>query len=965
MNNRRSTFLGLVIAGLLLVFSACGIRDESAFEATMEADRQRALWSQGQDAVFTAAGSLTDYFTRSDLAVVRYSLSSGGARRLTGNVSVSELGAADTVVFFKLDNSSGHADWWYYSCYAGTFVQVDPDFPIVRLIGETGNKEAWLYHFHPSAESVTSGECQRFTATSVQEAIITADRTTVALLSDGTLTDSKQAQISLWAFDGSQVAALDLPPANEAMGLFPLEDGQIACALGPKGKRRLMKIDVAEAKIMEWDGAGTTSAACPFILASIGEDNQPAVLQLPEMIDLAAVLALVEARNPAVNRQRALLIGAMAEEGSLGVTSLPTLQLGLDYTVAEGIFLDPIQAAGDVLTEGLVRGMIGLIQPIFDRTRREAAAKGGSIRVVIAGDLLAEEIAHQVAQASREWARYQHLAARMVTDQAVVALAEASQARYQHQLKEGIGSSAEGLRLKTERQTAANELAHNTRVLQALGQQLRLRCGLPVATVLDLGLVHTNHESTALAVPSVTVAEQRAILNRSRFLAAQSLASEVFFSQAANQSGMTGSVGARYGHVRQDDGAGVTDYIRTFIQADIPLNRAKLSLDRQRSAALVQAQRAATAAAASEVRERTRTAWLLATAANERRVAAVQELAWRQEAARIAGIWSDTGGPDAQNPTDFAALATARQNLLAAEQHLADRSVEALVATIDLHEEMGSLSEDYVHLLDRSSRADVGPMSAPQPAQTNISTWLWDASLIQSDSQKVIATLHMAACTRVYVAIGGSGELLANAAGEKSTRDFIAQAQAQGIEVFALLGEPEWLTSAATPNRALHQLSAFQSHTPGFAGLKLDVEPHALSEWQDRDRRRVLTSQWLAIIDAAHSQLPELPLWIDVHPDCVGIPGLADRVTGATFMIYHADLTETLARGQVAAATWPKVFELGIDRRPNADPGERLANPIPDIMLSSAQTFRENPRFTGIAVHDFTGLLPAQEMISP
>jgi|GEM_PF-5365856 len=949
MNRGSTIWWSSLLAGLLVFACACAVRDGAALRDDLHDDQRRMMWTEAQAPVFSATEMLSVYLPRSDVAVRRFTLTVDGARPLTGDLSTADLCSGERAVFFHLAAGGEESAWWYFSPHDAVFVQVTADFTIVRLMD--GKKRVGvLYQFRLDGDDITAASSFRLEEPSLREAVVTSDQSAIVVLTAG-----NQSEMVAWTLKGTRLRSIDLPADSAPAGLFALPNGTVACAVGKEGERRLIEIDVGAGQFNEWTAEQGNAAVSPFILASAGLDN-PVVLQLPEHIDQATLLALVAARNPAINRRRALLVAALAEEGSLTVRPLPTLQLGADYTLAEGIFLDPLQAAGDVLSEGLVRGLIGLVRPIFDRSRRVAAAEAGSIRATIAGDLLAEEISHQTAEASREWVQFHHLSQRLAIHEEMVALAEAQYTRHKRRVAEGLASVAEGLQWQAEREAAVAAVAADQRTEAALVARLRRRCGLPVSTNFHLQRHERLTAALASALPSAQAAEQVGLMNRSRFLAAQALTEEAFFQHAATRGRPTAAIGARYGHVRQDDGAAVTDYISTFIQAEIPLSRASRRLDDRRAAALVEAQRAATADAAAEVRERVNTAWLRASAARERHAAAVAEVAWRAESARVAGIWSDTGGPHLGQAIDAAALAASRKDLLLAQQRLADRSAEVFLTTIDMQEEMGAGREQYLRVLRETS--------AKRSQGREIATWLWDGALVQEDPQVVLQTLRAAACTRLYLAIGGSGELLADESRRSALLAFISSAQTAGVEVFALLGEPDWLTGAATPALAFARLSAINNRAhpsgPGFSGIKFDLEPHALAEWEDPQQRPLLIERWFDILDSSRDAFPTLPVWVDVHPDCIATPGLASRVAGATIMVYIADRERSIERARLAAASWPKPFEIGIELRAQSPPAEKALGSLTELCAAFAAAFSERIDFTGVAVHDFTGLSPAQ-----
>lgn len=126
-----------------------------------------------------------------------------------------------------------------------------------------------------------------------------------------------------------------------------------------------------------------------LILANAGRmgDFQPVLVKLPASCDLRTICALVQAQNPQVNRMRALLAAAMIDAGQARLANWPVLNFGILYTPLVGVFLaKPIVTSGDFLAESIARGLIGVVQPLFDFKRNTAMASARYYRAKIAHD---------------------------------------------------------------------------------------------------------------------------------------------------------------------------------------------------------------------------------------------------------------------------------------------------------------------------------------------------------------------------------------------------------------------------------------------------------------------------------------------------------------------------------------------------------------------------------------------------
>lgn len=159
---------------------------------------------------------------------------------------------------------------------------------------------------------------------------------------------------------------------------------------------------------------------------------------------------------------------------------------------------------------------------------------------------------------------------------------------------------------------------------------------------------------------------------------------------------------------------------------------------------------------------------------------------------------------------------------------------------------------------------------------------------------------------------------------------FLDAAHSAGIEVYALAGDPSW----AKRSRPFMQWVDEVVGHGGFDGLAPDVEPYALSDWNNKKRRSRLISSYLSALDGAHSRagglplVPAVPFWWD-EPDfaingSLLIDEVLDRVDGIAVMAYR-DTAQgqngiiALAGYEVSAATAAgKSATIGVETAPNA-----------------------------------------------
>jgi len=194
-------------------------------------------------------------------------------------------------------------------------------------------------------------------------------------------------------------------------------------------------------------------------------------------------------------------------------------------------------------------------------------------------------------------------------------------------------------------------------------------------------------------------------------------------------------------------------------------------------------------------------------------------------------------------------------------------------------------------------------------------------------------------------------------------------ADAAGIELWALAGEPRW---------ALHpaQAVAWQHHALQvgvFVGTHLDVEPYALPAWDD-DRDQVVRGylDMLSRLQAA-SALPlhaDVPFWYDTidSGDQTLADSVLERVDGVTVMSYRDTATgqnslwdvarDMVRRGDAAGVP----VELAVETNPLADCphctfAEEGTAALYDVVAIVDDIAAAHSSYAGFAVHDYSGLI--------
>lgn len=195
-----------------------------------------------------------------------------------------------------------------------------------------------------------------------------------------------------------------------------------------------------------------------------------------------------------------------------------------------------------------------------------------------------------------------------------------------------------------------------------------------------------------------------------------------------------------------------------------------------------------------------------------------------------------------------------------------------------------------------ASASDAVPAAPSQAAPISgvNSLWVWHTR----PAAELASTVQSLAISRVFLFVGNS-----TPEGDRNLKQSVRLLHGEGVEVFALSGEPKWTfrhkPALAWAHRALRLAP--------FDGLHLDVEPHALKNWK-RDQQ-ALVADYLGLLDKVAPLRGSLD--VDVQfaygriatPDGTFADDILQRVDGVTVMSYRD--TADGANGMLAiAADW-------------------------------------------------------------
>ena len=794
----------------------------------------------------------------------------------------------------------------------------------------------------------------------------------VAFLSETPATESRprQRQLAMVPCAGGEVVMLS-EPGSDCRALRRSEAGTLLVANDRTGHYRFWRVDVAAGTWVPADddprpGAGNPDA----LLACLVEDGiiVPTVLQLPERYDLDTLLALVGAHNVSVNRHRALLAAALVEARQLRLANRPSLSFGLGYTPAAGIFTDsPDLITGDVLAVGLTRGLFGIVQDLLAIPRNLALSEAGSVRARIARDALADELIRRQAETIICWFQARYYQELLRVDEALLPLA-------QTRLRDVDIRHQAGLALQTERDQAAQAQTQAEQDLQQHREHLtyqlstlRRLCALPDAFPLELDRRH--YQLGAIGTLELPALNRLAVVNNPRLQAARELLAEAFFQRkAGSRYAPSLRASADYG-VTSEQGDPLEDYITTRLQGEMPMAYlADRELHQRHWDAMLQALHLGEQERAEAIGADVATALVDFQDTQRRWRSEHRQLAWSLEQVRLARLYQQYPLVETDYQANNSGLVGERENYYHQLARTLDSEASLGTTYTKLWRTVGSMDA----LQHRLARFDSIRVDKESP-----SLWLWQSRSIIVDNQAIDDFLDLATSyhiDRVYCYLDGKADTLTDPYLSERLALFLSRCHQADIQVWGLLGEPEWLDGHDVHyyQRCLDALITFNRRfaplEPHLRGVKLDIEPHLDPSYhRDEAVRLERNRRYLQLVHQARDTLPpELPLWVDAplvffrNDNRDVIDDLARTVQGLTLMCYNDDPAWVRAVAADMLDRWPGPMEIGLELGTAGAPEESLAMVEPDrVMLLMNQLIRqhrERPDFAGLSLHDGAAL---------
>jgi len=763
--------------------------------------------------------------------------------------------------------------------------------------------------------------------------------------------------------------------ASDANGLSSF----FICGLDGKGHRRASGQELKQ-MLFSWDDGTRHTYLLTEIFAH--EKGLRLLLGLPQTLNLLDLVLLGEWNSPTLKQYRETIQAARAEKdrdrkARGAVVSVRDLYMAdVGVLVDEPRFLSP----GDRAIEGLNRLLFTLSFPLFQGSLDKAISQRDMWQEIVYSQSYVKSYNNLVCGIATAYADYSEQMARA---QVLRRIQDLNQKRkFLWEARGAAGKELPDKPIEADSFISATEAELTATLGKARDARVRLcaAVGLGNMEPIDIQTEALNWEQPPLAPPPLQELQALAQVNhpdlaRLKFL---ELRAAAIRDMGAPETRSRPTVDLTYGYGTDHifDGV-VDDFIALGIGHSLPL--ATLGIDRS-----YKEQWTHEVLAYQHEREQAR---LNVDADLQQSYSALQSVLDEFKAAKDAlGV--------AAEKVRLSRIYGAKRVMPEAKQHDIMEQTEAQIAGLNQQMVLILLRAEFYRTfakcycnagLARNLMDVLAEKPGARMAQRR-SVWLWRSLEVAMDPQMREQFLRVCAeqgINRVYCFVGQvENEYYL----QKHNWEFgylLDLCRQRGVEVYALVGDPHWVegTSQAQTGDLIAGIMQFNARTQegkaGFAGVKIDVEPHALPAWNTPDGRAQLIKAYLSTIDyikaVSRQGNSSIPITLDVpytYGD-IAVPDggknlfetLCDRADGLTLMAYlnSADrITEKALPLLEVAQQHGTSLEIGVETGRGQPEGTSFAEqPIEDMVIvlnTLYERFMGFRSFAGFAIHDYNGL---------
>lgn len=976
------TFLILFL--FLFSYSGCVEKHYPEFKNQMESSSARGLY----EPIFTGQKELLDTLDIANAETFIFSASTKKSAELNTSISDNLMWDENKIIFYKVQGKDGSPQWLYFNprelrlmpinsksaSNGDMFMPTKDKVSILRAIpfktrSYTKGRELEIFRFDfilGNNGKIYADKSTRLTFISGNDILPVYHEKTNRIFFLHEETNGHNTLLSM-NMTGKDKKTLFSNQNYDIRYLNLSPDGTLVFAANIDGYYKLYEF-IADTKIISpYNKKPTQQGETPEVmLGSVFKNGRfvPALYKLPSKYNLKSVLALTKAYNPEINKKRALLAASWIEAGQAKLANIPYFNFGAFYTPRTGVFMKkPVLFSGDFLAEGISRGIFGIFQPLLDIKRNAALSKAAIWRAAIAADALQDEINTRLADAAVLY--FETLYAKKMTSlyEKLVSVCEKRLER-----QENLREKAQALRIeileaeKILQSHKADREMFKSR-LEFLKSRIREVCGISERAEINLSDEEFYFENGQL-MPLAQM-RQISLLNHPRIKASKSILSEAFYLQQAGPeirpvAGFT----ADYGHSRREFSDPVDDYITFSINGRIPFaaGRAR-QLNKDYWRKILDSMRIEQETQARKLSALLEEAFFDHSSAHKDYVTKLTDMRYYLEELRVARLHKEIPRPNAT--PDFFADNNAELKYLASIGKIYKTKMDLGITFARLWRQMGLASR----LAEETEK-----YGAEACKKNSISIWLWKSKEIVENeraSKNFIRFAKKNNIRRAYLYVPANGELFRDRVITEKVKVFLFDCEQAGIDVWALLGEPEWLGQKDTSqlDAILKKIMLFNEsagkYEPRFKGIKLDIEPHSDKNWADTQKRTELINKYISLLESAKkASSGKLDLWLDCpvkffsteHENLLQkISTIAD---GITLMCYfnHAEKVAENAAAALSKTSLP--LEIGLELSEKAPETDTLAKLPPEQFLELTSKLvgelSKNKFFRGISIHDYS-----------
>jgi outer membrane protein TolC len=746
------------------------------------------------------------------------------------------------------------------------------------------------------------------------------------------------------------------------------------CGLDGQGDRMASAAELRQ-MVYSWDDR--TRHAYLLMQAFAHDSDLRLLLELPGRLDLQELLTLAEWNAPVLKECRARISAARAARESSRLERGATVGTSAGHMASVGVFLDePDESPQDRPVEGFTRYLAGLSVPLFTGRLDKAVAQRDLWQEMVYSQRYAKERSALALRVVSDYYEYCEHTMRQTLLERVLQLNRKRRFIWEARVQSGLDAAeklteADAYIAETEADIAAAAgLAAGARgrILATLGLT-----GTEPVQILTAPLVWA---SPPFEVPPLAEFQALAQVNhpdllRLKFLELRAAAIRDMGPPAARGRPELGFV---YGFGVEDVfSRAVDDFISVGLGHTIPV--ALLGLGRTYREQWTQEMLAYRA-------ERTRVRADLDAELRGSREAIRRVVRYFASARKWRGLAAERARVSRIRHARIPIIGEDLQEAVEPLQLQIDL-LQAELELVGLRAEFARLLAAYYHragLGDRLGAVLGGArMDAPRQARA---LWLWrslDVVLDPALRQRFLQDCVAHGVTRVYCFVSRVENALYLRRYNWEFGYFLDLCRERGVEVHALVGNPQWLERSyrAEIGAVVRSVLEFNARArEGFAAfrsLKLDVEPHALPEWRHAAGRSGLGAAYLDLLDFVRAQLRSepggLPLRADVPPNWVGVEaagvdlfdGVCARLDALTVMAYRdspEDMVSSATPVLERAASFGLPVEVGVEVGRVAERGVSFAGQTLEeltVALGRAyQALAVYPGFAGFAIHDYS-----------